>query len=338
MAGAPSLQQQLDNALAALHAAREQSLTQRQDLEAAHKAERATWEQERVSWAHEQGQLRKQNLALTHKLDQLGAEWQARVDRGKLKQKNIEEDGQRQLQRLKDAVKKERKAKQDSTRELQALKRAREQQLKEVQRDAEEQVRAVTAARNETQERLKEAHQRLEAVQRDAKDQRRALTVQLNAAGARTSQAEAELELQRHENARVAADLRAVHAQAAQALSPDAVRHDLLEGAHITSLSQAQLHALQMQLGRLFTTRIPEELTKRKEAEVKEAELAKRKEAELKQAEAGQGAPLCVVCLDGPCSMLFLPCRHMKTCGPCSAALVMCPMCRAPIQEKFAPF
>ena len=334
MAGAPSLQQQLDNALAALHAAQQQSLTQRQDLEAALKAERATWEQERARWKHEQEQLRKQNLALTHKLDQLGAEWQARVDRGKLKQKNLEEDGQRQLQRLKDAVKKERKAKQDSTRELQALKRAREQQLKEVQRDAEEQVRAVTATLNETQERLKEAHQRLEVVQRDA----RALTVQLNAAGARTSQAEAELELQRHENARMAADLRAVQAQAAQALSPDAVRHDLLEGAHITTLSQAQLHELQMQLGRLFTTRIPEELTKRKEAEVKEAELAKRKEAELKQAEAGQGAPLCVVCLDGPCSMLFLPCRHMKTCAPRSAALVMCPMCRAPIQDKFSPF
>ena len=210
-------------------------------------------------------------------------------------------------------MKKERKAKQDATRELQALKRASEQQFKE------------------SHQRLKESDQRLEAVQRDAEAKVRAATAQAREhVQAVTLRAEAAQEQLRRE-------LELQQAQAAQTPAPDAVRRDLLEGAHITTLSQAQLHELQMQLGRLFTTRIPEELNKRKEAEVKEAQ-AKLRQAELKEAEARQGAPVCVVCLDGPCSMLFLPCRHMKTCGPCSVALVMCPMCRAPIQEKFSPF
>ena len=43
---------------------------------------------------------------------------------------------------------------------------------------------------------------------------------------------------------------------------------------------------------------------------------------------------LCVICFDRPAEMAFVPCGHVKTCGPCATLVADCPMCRQTIQER----
>ena len=38
----------------------------------------------------------------------------------------------------------------------------------------------------------------------------------------------------------------------------------------------------------------------------------------------------CKVCLEGPCNILLLPCRHLCLCGPCKTQIELCPLCRTP--------
>eukprot|EP01062_Namystynia_karyoxenos_P063200 TRINITY_DN56018_c0_g1_i1.p1 TRINITY_DN56018_c0_g1~~TRINITY_DN56018_c0_g1_i1.p1 ORF type:complete len:548 (+),score=130.93 TRINITY_DN56018_c0_g1_i1:76-1644(+) len=45
--------------------------------------------------------------------------------------------------------------------------------------------------------------------------------------------------------------------------------------------------------------------------------------------------PPCAVCLDGPCDVLFLPCKHMAACTVCAPRIVVdgkCHLCRAVVQ------
>jgi hypothetical protein len=49
----------------------------------------------------------------------------------------------------------------------------------------------------------------------------------------------------------------------------------------------------------------------------------------------------CVVCLDNPAQVLFLPCRHMRVCVECSDRQKehsRCPICRDTVTEKIIPF
>jgi hypothetical protein len=41
----------------------------------------------------------------------------------------------------------------------------------------------------------------------------------------------------------------------------------------------------------------------------------------------------CVVCMERRVDCLILPCKHMVSCGECSALLKECPMCRGPIAQ-----
>lgn len=45
----------------------------------------------------------------------------------------------------------------------------------------------------------------------------------------------------------------------------------------------------------------------------------------------------CKICLDKNIAILFLPCQHMATCGPCAASIISCPICRAPIRYIVKP-
>lgn len=45
---------------------------------------------------------------------------------------------------------------------------------------------------------------------------------------------------------------------------------------------------------------------------------------------------VCVVCLDAPHDVVFLPCAHRCTCSECAAMLQECPVCRAPVKRKQA--
>lgn len=250
-----------------------------------------------------------------HKIDRLGTEWKERLDKAKLKRKSLEEERKRLVQRQKEATQRERKDKQEAKRALQALKRTTELQAKDLTARAAEYKTQLGKALGELDKQKKhnrdldrKFNQRLDAARRAAEQKEKALTLSLN-------QLQRELQSQTRRAARAEAD-----AQKTQAMAPAAVRQDLLEGAYITSLSQEQLLSLQVQLSRLLA-RIPEELTKRKV-----------------QIQAKGDEKMCVVCLDASCSILFLPCRHMKTCAECSAALSTCPMCRARIEQKINVF
>eukprot|EP00906_Rhabdomonas_costata_P005248 RCo007883 len=69
-----------------------------------------------------------------------------------------------------------------------------------------------------------------------------------------------------------------------------------------------------------------------------EAHVQRLKEA-LRVAEELQKERLaCVVCLERPRRVVFLPCWHKATCEGCSATLKECPMCRREISERSIPF
>jgi len=42
----------------------------------------------------------------------------------------------------------------------------------------------------------------------------------------------------------------------------------------------------------------------------------------------------CTICLTNKKAILFLPCRHMCTCNPCSTSTNACPLCRQTIKER----
>eukprot|EP00808_Paulinella_micropora_P021048 g20567.t1 len=46
----------------------------------------------------------------------------------------------------------------------------------------------------------------------------------------------------------------------------------------------------------------------------------------------------CAVCMAQNACIVFLPCRHMKTCDGCSQQLTHCPLCRSSIEDKIKPF
>jgi hypothetical protein len=42
---------------------------------------------------------------------------------------------------------------------------------------------------------------------------------------------------------------------------------------------------------------------------------------------------ICVVCLDKPKCMLFLPCKHLAVCQDCAGRVRDCPVCRTRVQN-----
>jgi hypothetical protein len=58
------------------------------------------------------------------------------------------------------------------------------------------------------------------------------------------------------------------------------------------------------------------------------------------EAETDEESNLCVVCLEQPKSVVFLPCRHLATCTRCSDPGFMpyCPICRAPPTQRIEVF
>jgi hypothetical protein len=69
------------------------------------------------------------------------------------------------------------------------------------------------------------------------------------------------------------------------------------------------------------------EAKERAECELEVARHQRAEENELKR---------CCICLEAERQVLFLPCRHVCCCGPCSKALGTCPMDRMQIQQKIS--
>jgi len=42
----------------------------------------------------------------------------------------------------------------------------------------------------------------------------------------------------------------------------------------------------------------------------------------------------CVVCMERPCDILFLPCGHLCSCSVCESGIKECPLCRAEVNQK----
>eukprot|EP00457_Paulinella_chromatophora_P017764 gb/GEZN01018891.1/.p1 GENE.gb/GEZN01018891.1/~~gb/GEZN01018891.1/.p1 ORF type:complete len:232 (+),score=40.88 gb/GEZN01018891.1/:45-698(+) len=111
-------------------------------------------------------------------------------------------------------------------------------------------------------------------------------------------------------------------------------RQELLIGNLIQKMADQELTQLSQKLTCLLL-RIPKEIARREE-EVRQEAKAKAKQQ--REQAAMSRDKTCVVCLEHVAVVLFLPCRHMKTCQWCCQALKHCPLCRAVIAEKFVPF
>lgn len=42
----------------------------------------------------------------------------------------------------------------------------------------------------------------------------------------------------------------------------------------------------------------------------------------------------CVICMDNPSKIVFLPCGHLCCCTDCDGSVELCPMCRATIERR----
>jgi primosomal protein N' len=54
---------------------------------------------------------------------------------------------------------------------------------------------------------------------------------------------------------------------------------------------------------------------------------------------------LCIICADRKSNVLFMPCRHLKTCAECSSLLaaqnetqLVCPMCKQRVSDTIIVF
>lgn len=70
--------------------------------------------------------------------------------------------------------------------------------------------------------------------------------------------------------------------------------------------------------------------------------IIKKKEAEKQliqeELEKLQDEKNCVICLENPKNILFLPCKHISCCSECSSQVKECPMCRAKIDQKIETY
>eukprot|EP01012_Entosiphon_sulcatum_P065639 TRINITY_DN94619_c0_g1_i1.p1 TRINITY_DN94619_c0_g1~~TRINITY_DN94619_c0_g1_i1.p1 ORF type:complete len:337 (+),score=52.60 TRINITY_DN94619_c0_g1_i1:35-1045(+) len=70
-----------------------------------------------------------------------------------------------------------------------------------------------------------------------------------------------------------------------------------------------------------------------------EAEIMElNREVVLLQRSVADQYPKCVICLEGPATVLLLPCRHQAMCDYCSLRQQKCPLCRGHVRDRIRPF
>jgi len=67
-------------------------------------------------------------------------------------------------------------------------------------------------------------------------------------------------------------------------------------------------------------------------------ELVRVKRERDEAREEAERAVACVVCLDAPRAVLFMPCGHAVACAACSGAVADCPVCRQPVAQRVRAF
>lgn len=68
--------------------------------------------------------------------------------------------------------------------------------------------------------------------------------------------------------------------------------------------------------------------------EQKEEPIEEKKQEEKEEDSDSEhdGEEECIICMDGPPKMVFVPCGHLITCTKCSKQVKTCPTCRQDVQ------
>ncbi len=76
----------------------------------------------------------------------------------------------------------------------------------------------------------------------------------------------------------------------------------------------------------------------RRSAELRELQQSKRELQQRNQELVEQIDESCSVCSAATARVLFMPCRHLTCCPPCSSALHQCPICNRKIDQKISVY
>ena len=68
------------------------------------------------------------------------------------------------------------------------------------------------------------------------------------------------------------------------------------------------------------------------------ASMCESEESLEQKLERMQEERTCKICMDEEVSVVFQPCGHLSCCAECASGMELCPMCRAPIQEKIRTY
>eukprot|EP00808_Paulinella_micropora_P017448 g78563.t1 len=196
--------------------------------------------------------------------------------------------------------------------------RRKAKELEKVRRNLEKEINAMRQEKERAEKDLKKAQEHAKNQAQLIKDLEKANREQESLMNTKEKELhQAKRLLAGMEQGRSDLETQVASLRAELKLAPAKGRKELLSGELIETMPLEQLMELPAKLTSL-AARIPGELSKRQGNESQDN--------------------MCVVCLEQPCNIVFLPCRHMKTCTGCSDQLTNCPLCRADITDKFNPF
>ena len=64
------------------------------------------------------------------------------------------------------------------------------------------------------------------------------------------------------------------------------------------------------------------------------AKVTRERDDAARERDEAQARAECIVCMERPRAVHFLPCKHLLVCATCAAALAECPNCRATITTR----
>jgi E3 ubiquitin-protein ligase BOI-like protein len=201
----------------------------------------------------------------------------------------------------------ERKNAAREREKVQSLEKGKDTLAKRLKSSRKDHDKAAKAHRRELKQAQQEAVELRAATRKRIKELRKretGLTAALDVAENKTQTQETQVQALTQENARATQEI-----------------------ARLKAVQEAKITAAEQKTQARFLAgqgldRLEDSELSRLEDQVKEEREGRRK---------------CVICMDRNACMVFFPCKHMRTCEPCSAALQTCPICRE-VQSKFKLF
>ena len=62
--------------------------------------------------------------------------------------------------------------------------------------------------------------------------------------------------------------------------------------------------------------------------------MTRERDDAARERDEAQARAECIVCMERPRAVHFLPCKHLLVCATCAAALTECPNCRVTITTR----